>query len=184
MIFFFCHNICFRYEITGQVANVVFLEGLVAHNGQLLLYYGTADSKIAVAKAPLPPYLHPQVPAPTIPVPAAATEQPTPLPQAAPLIVVPLARRETLPPKLPFPTERLEVAEEALADRESDSIANPQKMLSAASSQRHQWWRPVAGVLVAAILLIWCNRNSGVKAIARRNPQLGCLLQVDLDHEL
>ena len=37
------------YEITGQVNNVVFLEGLVNFNGQYFLYYGTADSKIAVA---------------------------------------------------------------------------------------------------------------------------------------
>ncbi|MEZ4966818.1 MAG: glycoside hydrolase family 130 protein [Saprospiraceae bacterium] len=37
------------YEISGQVNNVCFLEGMVWHNGQWLLYYGTADSKIAVA---------------------------------------------------------------------------------------------------------------------------------------
>jgi predicted GH43/DUF377 family glycosyl hydrolase len=37
------------YEITGQVGNVVFLEGLVNFKGKWLLYYGTADSKIAVA---------------------------------------------------------------------------------------------------------------------------------------
>ena len=37
------------YEITGQVANVCFLEGLVPFNGKWFLYYGTADSKIAVA---------------------------------------------------------------------------------------------------------------------------------------
>jgi predicted GH43/DUF377 family glycosyl hydrolase len=37
------------YEITGQVNNVCFLEGLVPFNGGWLLYYGTADSKIAVA---------------------------------------------------------------------------------------------------------------------------------------
>jgi predicted GH43/DUF377 family glycosyl hydrolase len=39
------------YEITGQVNNVVFLEGLVPFNGKWFLYYGTADSKIAVATA-------------------------------------------------------------------------------------------------------------------------------------
>jgi predicted GH43/DUF377 family glycosyl hydrolase len=49
------------YEITGQVANVVFLEGLVFHRGELLLYYGTADSKIAVARGPLPKLDFPQV---------------------------------------------------------------------------------------------------------------------------
>jgi len=38
------------YEIIGQVNNVVFLEGLVNYNGSWFLYYGTADSKIAVAK--------------------------------------------------------------------------------------------------------------------------------------
>lgn len=38
------------YEKTGQVKNVCFLEGMVWHNGRWLLYYGTADSKIAVAE--------------------------------------------------------------------------------------------------------------------------------------
>ncbi len=37
------------YEITGQVGNVVFTEGLVYYHEQWFLYYGTADSKIAVA---------------------------------------------------------------------------------------------------------------------------------------
>jgi len=37
------------YEITGQVNSVSFLEGLVHFNGIWFLYYGTADSKIAVA---------------------------------------------------------------------------------------------------------------------------------------
>jgi len=37
------------YEMVGQVDNVNFLEGLVYFNNQWLLYYGTADSKIAVA---------------------------------------------------------------------------------------------------------------------------------------
>ncbi|HEY9048665.1 MAG TPA: glycoside hydrolase family 130 protein [Ohtaekwangia sp.] len=37
------------YEITGQVNQVCFLEGLVYFKGKWLLYYGTADSKIAVA---------------------------------------------------------------------------------------------------------------------------------------
>jgi predicted GH43/DUF377 family glycosyl hydrolase len=40
------------YEIVGQVNNVVFLEGLVTFKSQWFLYYGTADSKIAVAVAP------------------------------------------------------------------------------------------------------------------------------------
>src|ERR1051325_11252499 len=35
------------YEITGQVGNVCFLEGLVRFKGSWFLYYGTADSKIA-----------------------------------------------------------------------------------------------------------------------------------------
>lgn len=39
------------YEITGQVSRVCFIEGLVAINKTWLLYYGTADSKIAVAIA-------------------------------------------------------------------------------------------------------------------------------------
>jgi beta-1,2-mannosidase len=37
------------YEITGQVNNVVFLEGLSHFGTKWFLYYGTADSKIAVA---------------------------------------------------------------------------------------------------------------------------------------
>lgn len=37
------------YEIIGQINNVVFVEGLVKYNNQWFLYYGTADSKIAVA---------------------------------------------------------------------------------------------------------------------------------------
>lgn len=37
------------YEITGQVNNVCFLEGLVHFGQHWFLYYGTADSKIAVA---------------------------------------------------------------------------------------------------------------------------------------
>ncbi|GAB3177152.1 glycoside hydrolase family 130 protein [Telluribacter humicola] len=41
------------YEITGQVNNVTFLEALVPYKGRWWLYYGTADSKIAVASAPL-----------------------------------------------------------------------------------------------------------------------------------
>ncbi|MFN4313940.1 MAG: glycoside hydrolase family 130 protein [Chitinophagaceae bacterium] len=38
-----------EYEITGNVNNVCFLEGLVFFKGKWFLYYGTADSKIAVA---------------------------------------------------------------------------------------------------------------------------------------
>ncbi|HEU5289060.1 MAG TPA: glycosidase, partial [Cyclobacteriaceae bacterium] len=38
-----------EYEITGQVNQVCFLEGLVFFKGVWFLYYGTADSKIAVA---------------------------------------------------------------------------------------------------------------------------------------
>ena len=37
------------YEITGQVNKVCFAEGLVYFRDQWFLYYGTADSKIAVA---------------------------------------------------------------------------------------------------------------------------------------
>jgi predicted GH43/DUF377 family glycosyl hydrolase len=37
------------YELTGQVNNVCFLEGLADYKGQWFLYYGTADSKVAVA---------------------------------------------------------------------------------------------------------------------------------------
>lgn len=37
------------YETTGQVNQVVFIEGMVNFKGKWFLYYGTADSKIAVA---------------------------------------------------------------------------------------------------------------------------------------
>ena len=37
------------YEISGQVNNVCFIEGLAQLHNQYFLYYGTADSKIAVA---------------------------------------------------------------------------------------------------------------------------------------
>lgn len=37
------------YEVTGQVNNDCFVEGLVNYKGKWFLYYGTADSKIAVA---------------------------------------------------------------------------------------------------------------------------------------
>jgi predicted GH43/DUF377 family glycosyl hydrolase len=37
------------YEITGQINQVCFAEGLVYFKNRWLLYYGTADSKIAVA---------------------------------------------------------------------------------------------------------------------------------------
>jgi predicted GH43/DUF377 family glycosyl hydrolase len=37
------------YELTGQVNQVCFLEGLVYFKSRWFLYYGTADSKIAVA---------------------------------------------------------------------------------------------------------------------------------------
>ncbi len=41
------------YERVGEVNEVCFVEGLVAFQDQWLLYYGTADSKIAVASAAL-----------------------------------------------------------------------------------------------------------------------------------
>jgi predicted GH43/DUF377 family glycosyl hydrolase len=37
------------YETQGQVNQVCFVEGLIQFKGKWLLYYGTADSKIAVA---------------------------------------------------------------------------------------------------------------------------------------
>ena len=43
------------YELAGQVGNVCFAEGLVPFGDRWLLYYGTADSKIAVASAPRAP---------------------------------------------------------------------------------------------------------------------------------
>lgn len=38
------------YELTGEVNNVCFIEGLAQFRGHYFLYYGTADSKIAVAE--------------------------------------------------------------------------------------------------------------------------------------
>jgi beta-1,2-mannosidase len=38
------------YELRGQVNHVCFLEGLAKFKGKYFLYYGTADSKIAVAE--------------------------------------------------------------------------------------------------------------------------------------
>lgn len=37
------------YEIDGQINHVCFIEGMVPYKGNWFLYYGTADSKIAVA---------------------------------------------------------------------------------------------------------------------------------------
>ena len=37
------------FELKGEVNNVCFVEGLVFFKNQWILYYGTADSKIAVA---------------------------------------------------------------------------------------------------------------------------------------
>jgi len=37
------------YEITGQVGNVCFIEAIVHYKNNWILYYGTADSKIAAA---------------------------------------------------------------------------------------------------------------------------------------
>jgi predicted GH43/DUF377 family glycosyl hydrolase len=42
----------FDFEKQGQVPNVVFIEGLVPFKRQWLLYYGTADSRLAVAASP------------------------------------------------------------------------------------------------------------------------------------
>jgi len=41
------------YEQTGQVKQVVFLEGLARFESTWFLYYGTTDSKIAVATRPV-----------------------------------------------------------------------------------------------------------------------------------
>ena len=38
-----------EYEISGQVSRVCFVEGLVQFKGRFFLYYGSADSRIAVA---------------------------------------------------------------------------------------------------------------------------------------
>ncbi len=39
------------YELVGEVNEVCFIEGLVPYQGKWFLYYGTADSKIAVASS-------------------------------------------------------------------------------------------------------------------------------------
>ena len=39
------------YEVAGQINQACFIEGLVPFRDKWLLYYGTADSKIAVAVA-------------------------------------------------------------------------------------------------------------------------------------
>lgn len=44
-----------EYEKTGEVNEVCFVEGLVFFKGKWFLYYGTADSKIAVAVRNQPP---------------------------------------------------------------------------------------------------------------------------------
>jgi beta-1,2-mannosidase len=41
------------YEISGQINQVCFVEGLVPFHGKWFLYFGTADSKIAVAVSPI-----------------------------------------------------------------------------------------------------------------------------------
>jgi len=38
-----------KFEIEGEVDQVIFVEGLVFHQNRYLLYYGTADSRIGVA---------------------------------------------------------------------------------------------------------------------------------------
>ena len=40
-----------EFEKIGEVNQVVFVEGLVYFKGKYFLYYGTADSKIGVAKS-------------------------------------------------------------------------------------------------------------------------------------
>ncbi len=40
------------YEISGQINQVCFVEGLVPFKGKWFLYFGTADSKISVATSP------------------------------------------------------------------------------------------------------------------------------------
>ena len=41
------------WEKTGQVPNVVFVEGLVKQNNRYLFYYGGADTNVGVAEAPI-----------------------------------------------------------------------------------------------------------------------------------
>jgi len=39
-----------EWEKTGQVPNVVFVEGMVRHRDRWLLYYGAADKFVGVAE--------------------------------------------------------------------------------------------------------------------------------------
>jgi predicted GH43/DUF377 family glycosyl hydrolase len=41
-----------KYEMEGQVNNVTFIEGIVYFKSAWFIYYGTADSYIAVARTP------------------------------------------------------------------------------------------------------------------------------------
>lgn len=41
------------FELAGQVMPTCFIEGLVRFKGQYFLYYGTADSRVAVACCPV-----------------------------------------------------------------------------------------------------------------------------------
>jgi predicted GH43/DUF377 family glycosyl hydrolase len=44
-----------QWEKVGQVANVVFVEGMVRQGGRYLFYYGGADTHVGVAEAPVVP---------------------------------------------------------------------------------------------------------------------------------
>jgi predicted GH43/DUF377 family glycosyl hydrolase len=43
------------YELNGRTANTVFMNSILFHNGQWYMYYGAADTVIALATAPLRP---------------------------------------------------------------------------------------------------------------------------------
>jgi predicted GH43/DUF377 family glycosyl hydrolase len=42
------------YEVSGQLKNIIFIQGLVFHQGRWLLYHGAGDSRIGVCSPDLP----------------------------------------------------------------------------------------------------------------------------------
>jgi hypothetical protein len=173
----------FSYEITGQVANVVFLEGLVFHRGEMLLYYGTADSKIAVARAPISSALHDntahnQVLPPTlIPLPAMQVPPPNTVPEGV------LVGEGNLAPVPLFEPTTSRTSVHAL---EGDVLPPvPSVLLPSAANS----WTTLLGCFMCiggAALFLWMIARQRIKALRRRNlPCVPCLpVQAKLDHEL
>ena len=161
---------------------MVFLEGLVIHQGQMLLYYGTADSKIAVARAPISSALHdnaqnqvlppPLIKLPAVPVAPSNTETRGELFDEGKLVPVPLFE-STSQPSVHAPKE--------------DAQPDP-PIVSLPSETRS--WRALLGCFLctggAAALVLWMRARQRSKALRRRNlPCVPCLsLQAKVDREL